>query len=662
MRTSSEGENRFYRKGLLDLIVNQKYRPDIDGLRALAILPVILFHADLGCPGGFVGVDIFFVISGFLITSLILKEINDDAFCLINFWERRIRRILPALAVVVLATLVAGWLLFIPADFELLGKSVIAQVTLLSNVFFYRQSLVGGGYFNPVSDTKTLLHTWSLAVEEQFYVLFPLLLIFLVRQKRFSIARVILWLGVVSLGLSVVGSYYRPGATFYLLPTRAWELMIGAFLAAITGKQLSNPRLNEAVGWSGLVLIFYSIIFYTRETRFPGLAAIPPCLGTALIIFSGNGDVKPALINRGLAWKPVVFIGLISYSLYLWHWPLLVFSKYYNYYLYGTKTQSWQLRVALLMFSVALAAASLKWIETPFRKRLICPRRPQVFALAGCTMLTLLLLGGGVYLKHGMPSRLSAKADFFYNGRKDRAFFNEISPQQAAAGQFAELGGQSTNQPIKILLWGDSHAMSVAPALDELCRRFSVRGIEATHSSTAPMLQYFANKKFGLNENAPAFSKSVVDFIAHKHINTVILAAVWSDYGSTDAAGAKLIETVQTIMASGTSVYVVKDVPQPGFNVPMRACLTEMLHGDFDRLEISPAKYTAENESFEPVFNHLSKIGATLLNSSKYFLNTNGFYDVIRRDKVLYCDEQHLTVAGARLLLPMFEPIFHQLN
>ena len=515
--------------------MNQKYRPDIDGLRALAILPVILFHADLGCPGGFVGVDIFFVISGFLITSLILKEINEDCFSLVTFWERRIRRILPALAVVVFATLVAGWFLFMPADFEVLGKSVIAQVTLLSNVFFYRQSLVGGGYFAPVSDTKALLHTWSLAVEEQFYVLFPLLLILLGRQKRLSIAQAILWFGIGSLFLSVAGSYYRPGATFYLLPTRAWELMIGAFLATIPGRQLLNPRINEAVGWSGLGLIFYSIFFYTRETRFPGLAAIPPCLGAALIIFSGGGiNVKPTLINRGLAWKPVVFIGLISYSLYLWHWPLLVFSKNYNYYHYGTKTQSWQLRITLLMIGIALAAASLKWIEAPFRKRILCPRRPQVFALAGCTMLTLLIFGTGVYLKHGVRSRISSKADIFLNGKDDVAFRNNITPQQAAAGQFPELGAQSTNQPIQILLWGDSHAMHVASALDELCRRFSVRGVEATHSDTAPMLDYIQIEKYGLNENAPAFSQSVVEFIAKHHIKTVILGAVWSDYGPTN--------------------------------------------------------------------------------------------------------------------------------
>jgi len=608
-----------------------------------------------------VGVDIFFVISGFLITSLILKEINEQAFSLINFWERRIRRILPALAAVVLATIVGGWFLLLPDDFALLGKSVIAQATLLSNIFFYRQSLVGGGYFAPVSDTKVLLHTWSLAVEEQFYVLFPLLLILLARQKSLSIARAILCLGLGSLALNIAGSYLSPGATFYLLPTRAWELMIGAFLAAIPARRLADSRVNEVVGWAGLGLIFYSITFYTRETRFPGLAAIPPCLGAGLIILSGS-SVKPTMINRVLALKPFVFIGLISYSLYLWHWPLLVFSKYYNYCYYGTKTESWQLRFAILMVSVALAAASLRWIETPYRRRWLCARRSQVFALAGCTMLTLLFSGGGVYLKHGIPSRLSAKANSFLHGRDDRAFLNEISPQQAAAGQFAELGAQSSNQPIEILLWGDSHAMHVAPALDELCRRFSVRGVEATHSATAPILKYFRTSKYGLNEYAPAFSQSVVKFIAQRQIKTVILCANWSTYLPNDFVAARLPETVQTLMAAGASVFILKDVPQPGFEVPILASFAVWHDSDIARLNIPPAKYTALNDCYEPIFDHLSKIGATILDPRNYFLNANGLYDVIRNEKVLYADADHLTTAGAKLLLPMFEPLFRRIK
>jgi peptidoglycan/LPS O-acetylase OafA/YrhL len=208
--------------------VIQKYRPDIDGLRALAILPVILFHANLGFSGGFVGVDIFFVISGFLITSLILKEVSDHTFSLASFWERRTRRILPALFVVVLTTLAAGWLLYMPEDFALVGKSVIAQAFLLSNVFFWHKT----GYFATDVDTMPLLHTWSLAVEEQFYVLFPLLIIFLAARKRFSIPKAIAGLALGSFTLNVVGSYTDLSATFYLLPTRAWELMIGAALAA----------------------------------------------------------------------------------------------------------------------------------------------------------------------------------------------------------------------------------------------------------------------------------------------------------------------------------------------------------------------------------------------------------------------------------------------
>ncbi|MGA3181835.1 MAG: acyltransferase family protein [Verrucomicrobiota bacterium] len=618
-------------------------------MRALAILPVMLFHAEFGCPGGFVGVDVFFVISGFLITSLILEEIHNDAFSLAMFWERRIRRILPALFVVVFATLIAACFLYFPDDFKLVGQSVLAQALLLSNVFFWRQT----GYFADGVDTLPLLHTWSLAVEEQFYVLFPLLLIYLGRHKRFSIARTILWVGFGSFALSVVGTYSRPTATFYLLPTRAWELMVGAFLAAVPGRHVTKSWLNEMAAWSGLCLILFPIFYYTPDTRFPGLAAVPPCLGTALIIFSGGA--KPTLISRVLALKPVAFIGLISYPLYLWHWPLLVFSRYRS-----VDLQSWWIRVALLLASVVCAAASWKWIETPFRKRRLCPRRSQLFSIAACAMLTLLLLGGCVFLDRGMPFRFPSQALAYYGYRKSYAFRASITVEQAAAGQFVELGAQSTNQPVEILIWGDSHAMSVAPVLDELCRRFSVRGVEAAHSSTAPILGYISNtSKFGLNEDSPAFSQSIVDFIAKKRVKTVILAALWSSYKPPDVVEAKLAATVQTIMASGASVYVLKDVPMPGFDVPRLAAFTVMRHGNPARLGTSLDKYAADNGAYESIFKHVSQIGAIVLDTPKYLLNTNGFYDVVRDNKALYFDSHHLSVDGSKLLSPMFEPVFH---
>jgi hypothetical protein len=276
-------------------------------------------------------------------------------------------------------------------------------------------------------------------------------------------------------------------------------------------------------------------------------------------------------------------------------------------------------------------------------------------------MLTLLTLGCCLYLKQGMPSRVPAKANIFCSYRKNYAFREEITAQQAAAGQFVELGAQGTNQPIEILIWGDSHAMSVTPVLDELCRRFSVRGIEATHSATAPILGYFKHDPFSLEENSLAFSRSVVEFIAKNHIKAVIIAAAWFSYGPPDLVNDKLAATVQTIMASGASVYVLKDVPRPDFDVPRFAALTVMHHGDLLQLGTLPEKYAAANHDYDSIFNRLSKLGATVLDTPKCFLNTNGLYDVVRDDKVLYFDDNHLSVQGSRLLLPLFEPLFKTL-
>jgi peptidoglycan/LPS O-acetylase OafA/YrhL len=622
---------------------SHRYRPDIDGLRALAILPVILFHADLGCSGGFVGVDVFFVISGFLITSLILNEIDDNSFSLVNFWERRIRRIVPALVPVVFATLVAGWFLYLPHDFELLGQSTVAQAVLTSNLFFWRHS----GYFDPGSDTLPLLHTWSLAVEEQFYLLFPLLLVFLGRRKRRSIAAIILCLSIGSFELSVLGSGLNPSATYYLLPTRAWELMVGALLAAVPGRRLAKPWWNEAISLSGLALILYSIFHYTRQTVFPGLAALPPCLGTALLIFSGAG--RPTVISRALTLRPIVLLGLISYPLYLWHWPMLVFTQYIS-----IGKPDWRLRVALLVLSAIMATLSWKFVETPFRKRLLCPRRPQVFAFASLAVLLLLVLGGGVYLQHGMPCRLPARALAYQNPNFDTPFFKK---NFFTSGEFAELGAQSTNQPIGVLLWGDSHAMAVAPALDDLCRRFSVRGVQATHPATAPLLGEFqvVHRTAGLN--APNFGQAIVDFVAKRHVRAVVIAASWSYY-PPEVIGTRLAATVQALMTSGAHVYVLKDVPDTGFDVPRFATLTALRHGSLAELSISPEKYTADNHNYEPIFNHLSQMGATILDTPEYLLNADGRYDVTRNGKLLYSDNAHLTVEGAKLLVPMFQPLF----
>jgi peptidoglycan/LPS O-acetylase OafA/YrhL len=633
---------------------SKNYRPDIDGLRALAVVPVVLFHAKFGCPGGFVGVDVFFVISGFLISTLILKELADGDFSLIAFWERRIRRILPALAVMVLATLVAGWFLFVPEDFKKLGQSVFAQTLLLSNFFFYQQGFWVGGYFSATAEAQPLLHTWSLAVEEQFYLFFPLLLIFLKHCSRPALTIIISALAMVSLGLSWYGCHAFPSATFYFLPTRAWELFLGTLLALMRGQLTVSAPMRETTGWIGVILIAYAIFFYDANTSFPGLGAIPPCLGAALVIFSGES--KLSLVGQMLAFKPVAFIGLISYSLYLWHWPLLVFSKYpFNY-------EGWKIRAAMLVASLALAILSWRFIETPFRKRRIWQKRLQIFGFAGFSAAALLVFGFFVDKSQGVPLRFSGKNLSYVITRSHIAFRNSVKLDEAVAGKFVEFGSPDTNRPIKLLIWGDSHGMAITSVLNELCLRYAWRGIEATHHSTAPILGFISRGQYALNDDSPTFAQAITNFIAQRHIKNVIICAKWNGYVKTEEFKNDLLQTVRTLLDMGTSVYVLKDVPEHDTDLPAITALAALHDASLEPLMITPEKHAQANRYLAATFGQISQMGATVLDPADYFLNSQGLYDVVKNDQILYWDGNHLTVEGAALLTPLFEPIFKNEN
>ena len=359
-----------------------KYRAHIDGLRAIAVLPVLFYHAEIGFHGGYVGVDVFFVISGYLITGLILNDLEGGRFSILDFWERRMRRILPALLVVVASCVALGWFILSPRDFKTLGESVTAQALLVSNIFFCMTSRWEGGYFDQAAEVKPLLHTWSLALEEQFYLLFPFLLMLFKGVSRKMLITALFVLCCYSFILCVycshLGTYLRGPINFYLLPMRAWELLIGSCLAAIPARPASSRWLKESLGWIGLLAILVAVFFYDRDTRFPGVAALLPSIGAALLIWANS----QALTSSGklLAARPLVFIGLISYSLYLWHWPVLLFSKY------------WALdpipptqRMLLLLASFVLAWLSWRFVETPFRKRLVLTSRgPDVFTCEPC--------------------------------------------------------------------------------------------------------------------------------------------------------------------------------------------------------------------------------------------------------------------------------------
>ena len=330
------------------------YRPEIDGLRAVAVLPVILFHAGIpGFSGGFVGVDVFFVISGYLITSILIKDLDAGNFSLTRFYERRARRILPALSFVMLCCLPFAWAWMIPTDLANFGQSLIAVSVFASNILFWKES----SYFAAAAEEKPLLHTWSLAVEEQFYLLFPLVIWALWRFGRQPIFWLIVLVTGASLALSELGWRFKPDANFYLIPTRAWEFMIGALCALSAARQ----KPSHILGLVGLGMILAAIVIFDKSTPFPSLYALVPVIGTALVIQYGGAG---SLAGRLLSLKPMVAIGLISYSAYLWHQPLFAFAR-----LRLTEAPSLEVLLILSALSLVLAAFSWRFVEQPFRRK-----------------------------------------------------------------------------------------------------------------------------------------------------------------------------------------------------------------------------------------------------------------------------------------------------
>jgi len=343
-----------------------KYRPEIDGLRALAVIPVILFHAGFQTfSGGFIGVDVFFVISGYLITTIIISELNQDKFSIINFYERRARRILPALFFVMLIAIPFAWILLPQFELRSFSKSLIAVSVSLSNFFFWKD----GGYFETAAELKPLLHTWSLAVEEQYYVFFPIFLIFVWRLKRRLVLTAIVSMGILSLITAQFGAFYKPLPNFFLLPSRIWELAIGgtvSFYFTNTTLESKSRLLKQLFSGLGFLFIIASIFLFDSRTPLPSIYSLFPTVGAALILIYASPDT---FIGKFLASKFLVFVGLISYSAYLWHQPVLAFSRYYF------SSISTFLSAILLIIVFLLSVFTWRYVERPFRDKSIISRR-----------------------------------------------------------------------------------------------------------------------------------------------------------------------------------------------------------------------------------------------------------------------------------------------
>ncbi|MCK5877582.1 MAG: acyltransferase [Candidatus Marithrix sp.] len=367
------------------------YRSEIDGLRAIAVIPVILFHAGFSTfSGGFVGVDIFFVISGYLITTIILTEMEQGTFSLVKFYERRARRILPALYIVILVSLPFAWFLSLPNEMKDFSQSLVAVSSFSSNILFWYES----GYWDTAGELKPLLHTWSLAVEEQYYVLFPLFLMLMWHYRKRWILGSFTIIAVISLAAAQWGAYHNPSATFYLLPTRGWELAIGAGIAFyfLYRKQtiqtfLLHRSVNELLGLLGLLMIGYGIFVFDEKTPFPSFYALIPTIGTGLIILFASSKT---ITGRLLSTKLLVLIGLISYSAYLWHQPLLAFARQ------GTVNDLSSTTYAILAFlSLPLAYLSWRFIEKPFRTKDVFSQKEifLFFSIGSVLFITIGLAG-----------------------------------------------------------------------------------------------------------------------------------------------------------------------------------------------------------------------------------------------------------------------------
>lgn len=448
-----------------------KYRSEIDGLRAFAVVPVILFHAGFEIfGGGFVGVDVFFVISGYLITTIIINELDEGNFSIAKFYERRARRILPVLFFVVLCCLPFAWILLLPSDMEDFAQSILAVATFSSNILFWQES----DYFDTAAELKPLLHTWSLAVEEQFYILFPL---FLMAAWRFG-KKSIVWLLVVtfvgSLAIAQWGAYNKPSAAFYLLPTRAWELLIGSFAAFYLqrGAAPTPPIVNNVLSAVGLAAILYSVFAFDETTPFPSLYALVPTVGTVLIIlFATRGTLTHTLLSL----RVIVGIGLISYSLYLWHQP--VFAFWHHYHIFETTAVQ---MLTLSAICVLLAMFSYRFIEAPFRGKGALFNRAQVFSLSGGGLGILLVLGAFGHFTSGFEGiRKTATAENYamierlvderQNAiRAGICHFNRRGPH-TELDDFVENWDctAGADAPFSIAIYGDSHAADKAVSLRE---------------------------------------------------------------------------------------------------------------------------------------------------------------------------------------------------
>ena len=538
-----------------------QYRSDIDGLRAIAVLAVIFHHAEFPwARGGYIGVDVFFVISGFLITGILLREHRDGTFSLARFYERRARRILPALVVVIGVTLLACSLVMFAADRRIVARTAVSVLAFFANFLFWGGVDFGQfatlNYFQRRIHEQPFAHTWSLGVEEQYYLLFPLALMAILRLRETMARRILIGATLASFAACAWITARQQSTAFYLLHTRFWELLIGG-LVAWHGAAAALPQLRrEVIAIAGLVLILAPIYVFNEHSPFPGVHAAAPVIGTALVIRHGTGTATSAM----LAWPPLVFIGLISYSAYLWHQPLFALARYLEL----SRPLGLAATVALIALTLVMAAATWWWIETPFRDRRRVSRRVLAWSvgsalIAVATTASLWAFTGDAGRRSPIATNAVAQSAL--------SLFTDcnFSTQPTRRLGMGCLLDPSSTAPPSFLVVGDSHADAMFPAFAKIARDSGRQG-RLVYQLHCPALLQADGIPEGVAE-CRQMQQAALTLIARERIGEVFLIARFANYEPRDAFAPRLESTIAHYAHLGVNLYLVVHVPeQPHFN------------------------------------------------------------------------------------------------
>ena len=657
-----------------------KYRREIDGLRAVAVLPVILFHAGLTFwSGGFVGVDVFFVISGYLITTILIDERERGTYSVLSFYERRARRILPALFLVLIACIPFAWMWVPPYPFEDFARSLAFAALFISNIHF----LEHGGYFDLNADLRPLLHTWSLAVEEQYYLLFPLVVFCLRKFRKAKYLIGFTLLALASLAVAEWGWRNYPSQNFYFTPSRLWEMLAGSVCAAILYQR--SQMKSEVLAGLGLAMILYSTVFFTAALPFPSLYTLVPVVGTCLIILFADARTVTA---RLLSFGPFVGVGLISYSAYLWHQPIFAFARIR----YPEEVPDWAM---MLLAGLALGLAWVSWrfIEQPFRGKapLVLPTRRGMLATSLVGIVAFAAFGFWAKAKEGFPSRIDFEASAFLSKLHEQTTYHPTAKTICIGG------GNSVPRDLcpayvpddptrRIAIMGDSHSRVILPAFKPASEALDMTVLLGDENACPPLFGVQLPRGDGLARTCRASVARFARQAVEAEVDTVVLIARWSlyvsgDYDGTDpkyelvsdtdtgfltqsdhvaAFEAGLRQTYAYFADAGIRVMVVSQIPQqrliPGILVQNAMLLGLEEEEARRRFEDSFVTREASDRLQQTVRRIVAEVAAEydmpVLTLDEAFADGDRFAWLDGGDS-LYMDDDHVSEIGAERLAPL---------